>query len=94
MPNENEDSITKLSGTMKAVPRGTFRNKDIHLKQSSPTYLNVTSQCSEKKISQTLEKQIENITIVAEITKTEIKNQIIRESKTQFHWEYKQVNRS
>lgn len=30
--NENEDNITKLSGTMKAVPRGTFRNKDIHLK--------------------------------------------------------------
>lgn len=41
----------KLSGTMKAVPRGTFRNKDIHLKQSSPTYLNVTSQCSEKNKS-------------------------------------------
>lgn len=33
---------------MKAVPRGTFRNKDIHLKQSSPRYLNVTSQCPEK----------------------------------------------
>lgn len=30
---------------------------------------------------------------MAEIRKPEIKNQTFKESKTQFHWEYKQVNR-